>query len=604
MPPESPTPAEGPPDTEISVGPFAWIALVAGVIVSVVLVIRVLWYSGHGYDFSDEGFYLNSIAFPRAYEATITQFGFIYQPLYEMVGGSISLLRQTNILITLGLAFMACFAVLGKLLPAASPTEPRRNLPRTALALVIATSSLAFLDPWLPTPNYNTLALQALMLAATGMVWAEAQATRRSMLGWVLISFSGWLAFMAKPSSALVLGLVVGLYLLATGKVRWRLGATALAVCGLLGVVSAWVIDGSIFRFIGRLVDGLDEAKLLQTGYSLSKSFRWDDFVLSATEKRLLAINTTLVFLSTGLCLSSQRILRLGGTSLSLIFSLLGVGIMGGLFPRDQSPAQFQGMQGWAIPMGALAAALVVSLRHYPFTVALDRLALGLSLATFPHIFAFGTGRNYWVQTPLAAIFWVMAAVVMLGSLPRLKITWLSLLPVAVAAQLCTLALVSIAMEYPYRQTQALRTQQDEMKIAGTGASLLVPRQFANYVGKIQKLAATNGFQPGEPILDLTGHYPGTIYALGARAVGRAWLIGDYKGSNAMAIAALDRLDRAELHRAWVLIEPNGPRKLSPDILKRYGIDLTKDYAVVGTIDSPTGSYSDSYQQILLKPTR
>ena len=105
-------------------------------------------------------------------------------------------------------------------------------------------------------------------------------------------------------------------------------------------------------------------------------------------------------------------------------------------------------------------------------------------------------------------------------------------------------------------------------------------------------------------MLDLTGHYPGALYALNANAIGRPWMIGDYPGSDQLAFAALDRVPRGLLRRAWILTEPAGPRKLSPDILKRYGIDLAKDYTEVGSIDSPTGSYTDSYKQHLLKPAK
>jgi hypothetical protein len=225
-------------------------------------------------------------------------------------------------------------------------------------------------------------------------------------------------------------------------------------------------------------------------------------------------------------------------------------------------------------------------------------------LAAFPHIYAFGTNENYWTSGSRAAVFWVLAGVVLLAALHRDKPAWRIFVPTAAGVQLCTTILLFVSMEYPYRQTQPLRLNKDFMHFAGTGSKLLVSRGFADYVDKLHQLAATGGFKAGEPMLDLTGHYPGALYALGATSVGRSWMIGGYPGSENLAIANLDRDSPRELKIAWILTEPNGPRKLSPDILKRYGIDLVKDYVEVGKLDSPTGSYRDSYVQHLLKPAR
>jgi hypothetical protein len=72
----------------------------------------VLWYSYFGYDFTDEGYYLNWISNPWIYKASVSQFGFMYHPLYRLVGGDLALLRQCNIFITFGLAWILCLVLL------------------------------------------------------------------------------------------------------------------------------------------------------------------------------------------------------------------------------------------------------------------------------------------------------------------------------------------------------------------------------------------------------------------------------------------------------------------------------------------------------------
>ncbi len=66
-----------------------------------------LHYAKYGLDFSDEGAYLNYIAYPYEYtfNLPITLFGFIYHPFYVLFNENIVLLRIFNVLLTFSLAF-------------------------------------------------------------------------------------------------------------------------------------------------------------------------------------------------------------------------------------------------------------------------------------------------------------------------------------------------------------------------------------------------------------------------------------------------------------------------------------------------------------------
>jgi hypothetical protein len=81
------------------------LVLAVAVLVGMGIVCWVLWRCRVGIDFTDEGFCLIWISNPWLYEVSTTQCGFIYYPLYRLVGGDVALLRQVNILITLGLAW-------------------------------------------------------------------------------------------------------------------------------------------------------------------------------------------------------------------------------------------------------------------------------------------------------------------------------------------------------------------------------------------------------------------------------------------------------------------------------------------------------------------
>ena len=235
----------------------------------------VLWSCRYGIDFADEGFYLVWISNPSKYSTSITQFGFIYHPLYALLDGSIAALRQFNILITFSLAWaLSNFflkSVLGK--------QTLERAPRYIIAAAFSTASLVFLRLWLPTPSYNWLAFQALLVSAIGLLLADKKASTESFAGWLLLGVGGWLAFMAKPTTAVALGLCSGLYLLASGKLNARLLATSLLTAFGLLFLSALIIDGSIINFIDRLKEGMKLAELLGAGHKFSQLFRLDDFV-------------------------------------------------------------------------------------------------------------------------------------------------------------------------------------------------------------------------------------------------------------------------------------------------------------------------------------
>lgn len=576
--------------------------LASAVITGAMLVGSVLWYCGYGYDFSDEGHYLNCIARPWVNQTSVTQFGFVYHPLYHLVRGDVAMLRRASTLLTLGLGWLLCIVLLRKLVAEPGGTDWRRHVPLAGVAFVLCTATLASLhSAWLPSPSYDSLTLQALLVAGIGILVADSSSARGSRIGWVLIGISGWLAFMAKPTSAMALGVAVGFYLILSGKINLRMLGYAMAIAVGLGVVSAWLIDGSIAEFAIRLISGAEDAALMQGRHTLDEALRLDEFSLSPPERNMLRAATVLVPLATCLCFSA----RVGRRALGAVLTLLATAalwVIGDGLGLKPDPAQFHGLQYWAVPYGALLTTLVVGRHHLFRHASRDHWAAAAFFLILPWVYAFGTNQNYWVAESKAAIFWVLAGIILLRPAQSQPLSWRMLMPAAAGAQLCTGVLLFASMEHPYRQTQALHLHDRIVLLGGTRSELRVSADFAEYVQKLQQLAATAGFKANMNVLDLTGHYPGALYALGAKNVGRSWLIGGYPGSDDMAVANLDRVNREDLASAWILSEPTGPRKLSPKILKRYGIDLAKDYIEVGSLESPTGSYPDRYRQHLLRP--
>lgn len=582
----------------------AAVILAVSTLVTLAALVWLLNASRYGIDLTDESFYLVWISDPFKYKVSAFLFGFVYHPLHQLVGGDIALLRQSNIVLTFCLAWGLGFCFFRTAYKEISAFTGYHNLYIACLAAILASGSLVFLSVfWLPTPSYNSLSLQALLIAGTGLLLTQKSATRASILGWILLGVAGWLAFMAKPTTAVALALACSLYFVVARKLNPYLIALSALVAATLLFLSAIAIDGSLHAFSQRLIGGVAAAKMLGAGHTLKEMLRIDSFSLNPRYELLVSFLAFLIFLSTYFSTSRTKSLLVMAFVISLLFSVTGLALIFRTLSFDTAPYQFQGLLVFAVPV----ATLTLAITRFGATTTMGRndWALVLVFGLFPFIFAFGTGSNYWVSASSAAIFWALASLLFLApaSYPA-RIQWGIFVPTVAGLQLITIMLLNIGMHNPYRQIQPLHQNDHPASVGSARSQLVLSQNFAEYLQQVDQAATGHGFQRGSPMIDLTGHYPGTLYSLGARILGEVWAAGGYRGSNNFAVAALDRESCAEISAAWILVEPTGPRALSSKILDRYGADLQRDYEVAGLFHSPTGSYPKSYAQYLLKPSR
>ncbi|MBN9115013.1 MAG: S8 family serine peptidase, partial [Pandoraea sp.] len=145
-----------------------------------------LHYCRYGFDLTDESFYLTSIVAPDAYSLNIpvSLFGFVYRPLYSLVGGDIGALRQANVLITFGLASFLSISLVHR----AAMDGAGVSKADWAMGLALAPMSLASFPGWLVTPSYNSLTFQSVMLALTGLLLMDDARIRVAVTGSVLVA--------------------------------------------------------------------------------------------------------------------------------------------------------------------------------------------------------------------------------------------------------------------------------------------------------------------------------------------------------------------------------------------------------------------------------
>lgn len=567
---------------------------------ALLLVGWVLYFSGYGIDFTDESFYLVWISNPFIYDFSATQFGFVYHPLYLLLDGDIPALRQTNILITFGLAWSLSYVFLSSLAPAAK----ERHITLHTAAAGLATSAFILFDSWLLTPSYNSLALQGLMITGIGLLLAEKVITCKSSSGWLIIAVGGWFSFMAKPSTAFALAVVVSIYLLLSRKFSFRLFLLAAVSTIVMLLVSALLIDGSISRFVERLQLGVEFGQHLGGEYTLTQILRIDDFQLTKNAKIAIFFVLVASFLASwGAWIEKKK-----GLLICLPVSLLFFGLVALLaiseVPQVAGLGRFQGL----LIFGVVFATALVGLMFGPIktlkSITAPQWALACLFLMMPHIYAFGTNNNYWQIGSSASIFWLLAAITLLGPILRERANWLIVLPLVLAAQAVTATLLQTGFEQPYRQPEPLRLNDTIKKIGPDQSSLVLSEDYAVYIDSVIRAGRAARFEPATPVIDLTGQSPGILYALGAENIGQAWTIGGYPGSLKLAKAALELTPCEKIAQAWVLLEPDGPRSIPIELMSMLGIDFPQNYLEVGSWETAEGAggYSAKRTQQLYKP--
>lgn len=578
------------------------VLLTAASLMTLVTLAWLLRFSHYGIDFTDESFYLVWMAHPYRYDASVTQYGFVYHPIYLLLNGQVPALRQFNILFTFALAWTLCWVFLKTRFASAALGKVRLAV----IAAALATVSQLFLAAWLPTPSYYSLTLQSMLIAAIGLLMCDTKASAASIAGWLLVGLGGWLAFMAKPTTAGALAACAFAYLLLAGKLKLRLLALAAATSMTLLCLSAWAIDGSIPVFIERLRAGVETAGILGGGHTLTQLLRIDSFQLGLKAKLLFLMVMSVAVGAAWLSQSKNQWLGKAGLLATLLLTALPLALIFRIYPGYLRAGQFQDLLIWAVPVAAMVIA-GVSLRSRRLSgLGRTQLAVALVFLLLPHAYAFGTNGNYWATGANAALFWVLGGLAILAPMAASANVGSMLLPLALTGQLLTVALIQSGMATPYRQPEPLWKNDYAIEFGHPGQKLLLSGGFGAYVDQAVRTAAAAGFKKDTPMIDLTGQSPGILHALGANSIGQAWIIGGYPGSDALAEASLKGVSCADLSQAWLLLEDDGPRRISPDVLAVYGAKLATDFEMVGNFKTAAGAggYEEARQQKIFKPIR
>ncbi|WP_241213014.1 hypothetical protein [Vibrio tubiashii] len=553
-------------------------------------------FGAYGIDFTDESFYLLWIDAPNRYSWPASQFGFIYHPVYNWLGGDVAALRRFNIISIFALAWILCAILLTSL----EPRLKENRIYSLTISAGLACSALILFDAWLSTPNYNSLNLKALLVVSIGLVLANNTMRCSSVFGWFLVSVGGWLAFMAKPTTALALAFGVLIYLVAARRFSIKFLLFSLICAISLLIMSALLFDGSISGFIERLQLATEFSLLQEGGYSTFEMLRIDSFNLNVKLQAII-VTLSLILFFTLYSLWGGKLLF--GSFISLLFFVITGLLTLGFIHQS---AEFGGSQGLLMlaVTGAMLVFVAVTGGSRLKMISRQQWAIAAFFLISPHIYAFGTNGNYWELGSWAAIFWVLAGLVILIPIIRERNLWVVLIAISLCVQSVTAALLHSGIESPYRQPQPLRLNSSSLELGPLKSEFVLSNGYANYMSSVMSVFDKAGFESNMPIIDLTGQSPGIVFAVGGESIGQAWLIGGYSGSVNFTEAAFSITTCEKISKAWILHEPQGPRSISANVMQSFGSEFAEDYKKVGSwkVADGAGGYQTRPLQELYKP--
>jgi hypothetical protein len=563
--------------------------------------------SARGLDLTDEGFYLNSIVWAEHYKFGVSSFGDFFAIYFYLFDSNWPAFRLATILTN-----WLLWVVLGLLSVKLVANLWMKSFHWTVwifFSLGSGAFSLLVLNIWLLTPSYNTLAFQAVTIFVCGLIASRIWGP----IGIPVIGFGLFLSFVAKPTTAVALVVILALVNLKRSRtaILSIVGSGAVS----LGLLIAWAIylDGSVLDYINRLAVGLRFASLLDGGQivwgdawasSLMNAF-WPFAGLSFRQIAYIALAAfSLLALLLNILLTPANkpearralfVLGFGGFLLSMFLLFL-----------SREPGYF----GQITVVGLLAVLLAVVngiawrrgdsdfLNYSVLNSANVRLALGIGLT--PLAFAFGTNNNYWQQSSAVGGMYFLSAALVVSFINskhfagRNSSSGVQLLSISAAMAVVAITVLG-AMNFPYRQASTVFQMVPSNEVSG----IYVDTDTKRFFEDLSNLRETSDFQSGAPLIDNTGASPTAVYVLGGLPLGSAWLIGGYPGSEGLAEAQLRLYSQQCLDSAWILDEPTSPRRVFGFDPEKFSLSPSNTYEAMGSVkNSLTGG-----TQILYRPT-
>jgi hypothetical protein len=145
-----------------------------------------------------------------------------------------------------------------------------------------------------------------------------------------------------------------------------------------------------------------------------------------------------------------------------------------------------------------------------------------------------------------------------------------------------------MSFAFPYRQLTPLWFNNVKVTIQEGSGELILSKQFADYIIELRRIAKENNFLPETPILDFSGLFPGTLYALNSYTPKNAWIVTAKNDRTKYVSYVFSTIPCEEITRSWILYEnPFDVLPINLLVLEESGINLNTDYSLIGIVKYP-----------------
>ena len=137
------------------------------------------------------------------------------------------------------------------------------------------------------------------------------------------------------------------------------------------------------------------------------------------------------------------------------------------------------------------------------------------------------------------------------------------------------------AYTQPYRQ-RAFNENVMKPVIVGSGETeLLMVEETADLIDVLRQSASAAGFEPGTPVLDLSGQGIGLIYMIGGKNFPGAWSAQGTPWAQKSLRQGLVRRRNDGLDKLWILKKENWENSNSEQVLEAVGLSMADFVEVV-----------------------
>ena len=565
-----------------------------------------------GFDITDESFYILSAQYQNEIFPVVRRDGYYTGILYILSGHNLAYHRLLGILILMGVTAWFSIELYKYIVKKLDGEIIVRD--KWLFIVPLMTGSLVYYKSWLITPSYNWLALVSIILVFISLFRivtnSEKNYDRYITLDYLILSFSLNLAFMSKPTTALLLTMISLIFVIFEFKyINLQKAFPSILVLTIMIVLGHIIfLEEGVDLYYHRLIESLERMKVFDSRYTLdnriintyelTKQFFFEGFYFHKINK-IYIFSLILIIIMLYIIHFKKNVLYIYTVLIYIILIIYSYFLF-----KYGIANNFRLLWVRAIELLFLSlifvstSILFIDQKKVYLVQNINTIKLILLLLLGSFAYSFGT--NTYIFHSMSASFILMIAAILTISYFFDKIHDLKIFTSTMGLILSLNVCFSIqdAYKHPYRLITDIEGQNKNVAFLG---GLEVDETTKQYIESLQKISSQNK-EKNEKIslIDMTGGSPGANVILNADFFGEPWIAGAYKGSNKFAEKVLKSYKgTAKLKKAWILVSPKGRRKLDLNILNKIGLNFPNNYKKIGTVKT---AHRNELQE-LWKPT-